>query len=175
MYLFSSSTSVQWQIFDNFNFYSYGQLKLSDTSFFVLGYDPLPTSSLHLYRLTFSSLTPDWALTMVCQSATCFADISESQLISSTIYTFFAYGNPKSVYLAVISATDGSVSARYKSSIGCDKVYGSETSGDYILATIQWTSYYLTIFNKETKNFVIRSFSHILYSIELENTTGRQE
>ena len=75
--------------------------------------------------------------------------------------------------MAVISLTDGTVGKRYKSSISCTYVFGSGVSGDYIAASVVWTSDYLLMFNIATNLFDIKSFSGTdLYGIGLD-TTGR--
>ena len=74
--------------------------------------------------------------------------------------------------MAVISLLDGSVSNRYKSSISWTQVYGSGVNGDYIAASVQWsTSFYLLMFNRPTNLFDVKSFSGTsLYGISLDTT-----
>ena len=74
--------------------------------------------------------------------------------------------------MAVISLSDGTVSNRYKSSTSCDNVYGSGASGDYIVVSVSWSSFYLLMFNRATNLFDIKSFSGGLLGIGLD-TTGR--
>ena len=174
-YLFSSPSSSVCQQISNFNGYAYGQLKISDSSMFVLGVHPSSPYQLHLYKHTFGNTSPDWSLKLSWPSGTWTASYSESLLISSSLYTFFIYGSsPQYVYMAVISLSDGTVSNRYKSFISCTDVYGSGTSGDYIAASIQWSSSpYLLMLNRATNLFDIKSFSGIyLFRIGLD-TTGR--
>ena len=171
-YLFSSSTSSQCQKMSNLASFAFGQLKLSDTSFFLLKNQPPYPYSLHFYKITFASTAPDMALTMACPSGQCSTYYSESLLVSSSIYSFFAYGSSfRYLYLAVISLNDGSVSSRYKSSVGCDSVYGAGYSGDYIIASV-WSNN-LLIFNKATNTFIMKVFTGNLYGIGYEITTGR--
>ena len=174
-YLFSSPVNTQWQQISNFKQNAYGQLKLSDTTYFILGVDPLAPYSLHLYKLSFGSTSPDWALKLAWQSGTCTTSYSESLLVSSSIFSFFPYGSSKYLYMAVISVTDGSVSSRYKSTISCNNLYGSGVSGDYIVASVQCPSlYYLLVLNKATYDFDIKSYSGSeLFGIWLEPITGR--
>ena len=140
----------------------------------MLGYGPNSTGNMKLYKLTFSFLSPDWELTLPCQSLHCDVGLSESLLVSSSIYSFFSYGNPRYLYLAVISVTDGTVVARYKSSVQCDDVQGSEINGDYILTTTYSAFYYLVVFNKAIKAFSIKSFSgNGLFSVGLDAATSR--
>ena len=170
--MISSPSSSGCQQISNFNIYAYGQFKISDSSMFMLGSDPI-TYDLHLYKHTFSRTSPDWSLKLSWPSATWTLYASESLLVSSTIYTFFAYGSPQYVYMAVISVSDGTVSNRYKSSTSCTYALGSGVGGDYIAASVQWSSpYYLLMFNRATNLFDIKSFSGGLYGIGLD-TTGR--
>ena len=172
-YLFSSPSSSGCQQISNFLYFAYGQLKISDSSMFVLGVQPSSPYQLHLYKHTFGSTSPDWSLKLSWPSGTWTTTFSESVLISSSIYTFFPYGSTTQyVYMAVISVSDGTVSNRYKSSISCTLSYGSAVSGDYIAASIKWTSYYLLTFNRATNLFDIKSFPDYLYGIGLD-TTGR--
>ena len=103
--------------------------------------------------------------------------ISKSLLISSSIYSFINYGNPKYLYLVVISLSDGSVSSRYKSSFNWSvpSVYGSEVSGDYIAALISCPNLtYLLLFNRVTNIFTIKTYSEMfIYAILLERTTNK--
>ena len=176
-YLFSSPTTSQWQQIPNFNAYVYGQLKLSDNNYFMIGYDPLSPYSLHFYRHTFGNSSPDWSLKMLWPSGTWSTFVSESLLISSSIYTFFPYGSSFYIYMAVISLSNGSVSSRYKSSIYCTNPYiwGSGVSEDYIVASIECSSwFYLLIFNKATNEFNIKiPYNTAIYKIELETATNR--
>ena len=173
-YLFSSPSSSGCQQISNFYRYAYGQLKISDSSIFMLGRDPLSPFNLHLYKHTFGSTSPDWSLQLSWPSGTWNADLSESLLISSSIYTFFPYGSTtKYVYVVVISVSDGTVSNRYKSSIGCTIIYGSGVNGDYIAASVLCSpNYFLLMFNRATNLFDIKLFPGLLFGIGLD-TTGR--
>ena len=94
-------------------------------------------------------------------------------MISSSIYTFFAYGSTKYVYMAEISVSDGTVSNRYKSSFSCTQVRGSGVNGNYIAASVQCSSsFYLLMFNRATNLFDIKLFPDVLIGIGLD-TTGR--
>ena len=97
---------------------------------------------------------------------------SESLLADSIIYSFFAYGSTKYLYLALISLVDGSVSVRYKSTISCSFLYGSGANGDYIIASANIN--HLVIYNRVTTSFIIKMFSGSpLYGLTVEPTTGR--
>ena len=171
--MFSSPSSSGCQQISNFYQYAWGQLKISDSSMFMLGVDPSSPYQLHLYKHTFGGTSPDLSLKLSWPSGTWTITNSESHLISSAIYTFFPYGSPRYVYMAVISLLDGTVSNRYKSSISWTDVYGSAVSGDYIAASVRWTSDYLLMFNRATSLFDVKLFSGIyLYGIGLD-TTGR--
>ena len=172
--MFSSPSTSGCQQISNFNTFAYGQLKLSDSCMFMLGSDPSSPYQLHLYKHTFSSTSPDWSLNLSWLSGTWTINNSESLLISSSIYTFFLYGSTSQyVYMAVISLSDGTVSNRYKSSISWTNAFGSGASGDYIAASVAWSSYYLLMFNRATNLFDVWSFSGTyLHGMSLD-TTGR--
>ena len=176
MYLFSSSSSAQWQQIAKFGNYAYGQLKLSDTIFFMLGSDP-SSYDLHFYKLSFGSLSPEFSLKLACTLGTWVTNYSESFLISSSIYSFFLYQKSGTTYayMITISATDGSVSNRYKSSISWVQVFGSAVSGDNIVISVRTTSpCSLVIFNIAIHEFTIRSFSgNFIYGIGFEPVTNR--
>ena len=171
--MFSSPTSSECQQI-NFSTYAYGQLKISDSTMFMLGVDPSSPYQLHLYKHTFGSTSPDWSLKLSWPSGTWTTERSESLLISSSIYTLFPYGSSTHyVYMVVISLSDGTVSNRYKSSVSWTNVWGSTVNGDYIAVTVRWTSYYLLMFNRATNLFDFKLFSGAnLYKIGLD-TTGR--
>ena len=172
--MFSSSSNSGCQQISNFNTFSNGELKISDSSMFVLGIDPSSPYQLHLYKHTFGNTSPDWSLKLSWPSGTWTEGYSESLLISSSIYTFFPYGSSTQyVYMAVISISDGSVSNRYKSSVSCTAVIGSGVSGNYIVASVRWPSSYLLMFNKATNLFDIRSFSGPYLDIIVSDTFGR--
>ena len=174
--MFSSPLSSGCQQISDFKLYAYGQLKISDSSMFMLGKDPSLPYHLHLYKHTFGGTSPDWSQKLSWPSGSWTINNSESLLISSSIYTLFLYGSTQStqyLYMAVFSLTNGTVSNRYKSSIYCANVFGSGVSGDYIAASLQWVpSHYLLIFNRATNLINIKSFVDNLRGICLD-TTGR--
>ena len=98
-YLFSSPTTSQCQKITNFESNSHGELKISDSSYFMIGNDPI-TYDLHFYRIIFANTSPVWADKMLCQSGTWTASFAESKIIASSIYSFFLYGvsSPLSLY-----------------------------------------------------------------------------
>ena len=169
-YLFSTPSTSQCQLIPNFKDYAFGQLKLSDESFYMLGYHS-STTSLHLYKLTFGNLSADWALKMIWTSSPWSAFQSESASLFSSIYSFFTFGSTKYLYLAVISQENGYVSIRYKSSITCDRAYGLAVSGNFILASVCYNN--LLIFNTVDNSFIIKSLSFNIYGQTIETATGR--
>ena len=174
-HLFSSTSTYQCQQISNFQSYAFGQIKLSDSIFFMLGYHPSSPYPLHLYKFTFGSTSPLWSLTMTCPSGIWSANNSESLLISSSIYSFFIYGSVlKYVYLAIISLSDGAVTSRYKSSSNCNgNMFGSGVIGDIILITLACPSSYLIIYNKATNAFNTKSLTDTLIGIASDTINGR--
>ena len=171
--MLSSPSNSACQKISNVNNYVYGQLKISDSSMFMLGVDPSSPYQLHFYKHTFGGTSPDWSLKLSWPSGTWSINDSDSLSISSSIYTFFPYGSSKYAYMVVFSVSDGTVINRYKSSISWEYVYGSAVSGDYIVVSVYCSSYYLLMFNRATNMFDIKSFfGSFLYGIGLD-TTGR--
>ena len=174
-YLFNNPSNLQWQQLTTFSYYPFGQLQLSDNSIFMLNYEFYYPNPLHFYKITFFSTTPDWAMKLQWSASAWYSSLSSSVLLSYFIYTFFIYGNPRYLYMAAISSSTGSVSARYKSSIStlCDS-NGAATSEDYVIAITGCIPYYLLVFNKASNTFIIKTFSGSnLYQINVEATTGR--
>ena len=84
------------------------------------------------------------------------------------IYSFFTFGgNSKYIHLAVFNEADGSIiGSRYKSSIGCSGVYGSDQNGDIIVLTAPCSSdYYLVMMNTITNIFTIKQFPGYLAGV----------
>ena len=114
----------------------YCHLMISDSQFFVLGFDLASSYNLKIYKITFSSISVDWANQLSCSSGTWVSYFSESLLSSdgSTIYSFFTFGVTKYLYFAGLSVSDGSVTTtRFKSSIAVPDLYGSALNGDYVI------------------------------------------
>ena len=132
VYLFSSS-SLQCQQLSNFSQFAFGQLKITDSSLFLIGCHPT-SYNLNLYKLTFSNTVPDWVNKLICSSSSCSTWLSESLLVLSFIYSFFIYGNTRYLYFVKMSVADGTVNFRYKSSTICTSgVSGSTLNGDYLM------------------------------------------
>ena len=114
----------------------YCHLMISSSKFFVLGADPASPYNLHIYKVTFSSTSVDWANQLACSSGTWASYFSESVLSSdgSKVYSFFIFGVTKYLYFAGFSVSDGSVATtRFKSSISVPDLYGSALNGDYVI------------------------------------------
>ena len=125
-YLFSSA-SCQWQQITNIKI-GYGHLMISDSQFFVLGVGPSAPFNLHMYKLTFSKTSVDWADKLVCASGTWTSSFSESILSADglTIYSFINFGSSLHLYFVSLSVSTGSVDGtRYKSSVTANYVWGS--------------------------------------------------
>ena len=145
---------------------------LSSVQFFLLGVDSSYT--LHMYKVTFSSTSVNWANKIVCSSGTWTSNNSESQLSAdgTSIYLFFVYGSTNYLYFATLSTSTGSViGARYKSSVSSNPIYGSALNGDYIVATAY---IYLVVYKISSSTFIIKSFTGLyLYGWGVEPSTGR--
>ena len=173
--MFSSPSSSGCQQISNFISYAYGQLKISDSSIFMLGVHASSPYQLHFYKHTFGETSPDWSQKLSWPYATWTKFNSESLMISPSFYTFFPYGSStfQYLYMAVISLSDGTASNRYKSSIICSNVLGSGVSGDYIAVSVACSTNDLLIFNRATNLFGAKSFSGSgLYGVGLD-ATGR--
>ena len=95
-------------------------------------------------------------------------------LLSSTdstkLYSFFTYGSSKYAYFATLNATNGNViGSRFKSSTSCSSIYGMAEKGNYLLATVLWTNYYLVLVDITSFTFSIKLFSGIsLYGTSVD-------
>ena len=119
---------------------------LSDNLLFMLGADPSPPYSLHLYCVDLSNISVAWANVLVCPSGVWTSGDSDSLLKSSFIYSFFIFGTPKHAYLTSFSKTTGAVtSSRYKSNVSWSLVLKIASQGDYIIAVILCSTYYLLV------------------------------
>ena len=93
----------------------------------------------------------------------------------SKIYSYFSYGNPKYLYFASFSVTNGGVlSSRYKSSINGISVLGSTLIGDYSIAVVLYSNYNIVIMNTAISEFTIKNFvGTVLYGWAIEPISGR--
>ena len=139
----------------------------------MLGSDPSAPYPLHLYKLSFGKTSPDWALKMAWPSSSCSVSNSESLLSSSSIYSFFIYGQTQYLYFAVISSTDGSVTLRYKSSTTFQNIYGSWINGNYIFVAARYGYDSLLIFNILSSTFSFKQFPGYLNEMWVEASSGR--
>ena len=147
---------------------------MSQFKFFLIGIDL--SFNLHMYKITFSATSVDWAKKIISTGAWSI-DYSESLLSTdgSKIYSLFPYGiSPRYLYFFTLAVSDGSVSnTRYKSTSSVSIVYWAALSGDYIVAT---TDYFLgvVIYKISTSVFTIKSFSgSLLYGWGVDPSSGR--
>ena len=112
---------------------------ISNSQFFVLGAGSISSNNLLMYKITFLSISVNWANKLTCTSGTWSTSNSESVLSydESTIYSFFLFGSPTTnryLYFCGLSVADGSVTTtRYKSSAIVSSVWGSALNGDYVV------------------------------------------
>ena len=109
---------------------------ISDTQFFVLGAGPSVPYDLHMYKLTFSKTSVDWADKLACASGTWTSSFSESVLSEDglSIHSFINFGSSQYLYFVSLSVSTGSiVGTRYKSSVTIAFVWGSALNGDYLI------------------------------------------
>ena len=147
---------------------------ISQTQFVLQGYDQT-NSNFHMYKLTFSSTSVDWSNKIVWNPNYWAIGVSEMQLSSdsSTIYSFYSYGQMRYLYYTAFSASTGSViGTRYKSNNYVNDVYGSALNGDYLVAVTQNVAL-LVIYKISTSTFTITSYSENLYGWEVEPSSGR--
>ena len=170
-YLFSSSITADCQQIPSFRDYPYWQLKITDSSFFIIGRDPAAEYDLHIYTFTFAQTSPTWSSRMVCPFNGCAVSISDALSESSKIYSLIAYGNSYKLYLTAFLSIDGSIiSSRYKSNLSCSTVYGIAKSGDYIIASIGCNAYYLFIFNIATDSVTFKNYGgNTFYGITVDS------
>ena len=71
----------------------------------------------------------------------------------------------------MFSISDGSIlSSRYKSTTGVSSVSGSAINGDYFIISAYS---YLLMLNFQTMTFTSKSFSGILFGVDIDQATGR--
>ena len=105
------TSNAEWQLIPRI-YYGYGHLMISNNIIFLLGIF-LPNHDLHMYKITFSSTSPDWANQLVCNSGNNWSSYYSESLLSqdkSTIYSFFVFGLSRYLYFVAMSVSDGSVS-----------------------------------------------------------------
>ena len=174
-YLFSTSSSAQWQQVNTISNYAYGQLMINNNEFFISGTDPATPYHLHYYKITFGNTAVDWANKMLWTSGTWSTSSSEVLLdiSNSYIYNFSIYKNSSNyLYFVALALSDGSVvGSRYKSSVSCGSVYGSAQTGNYLVATVSSSSGLLVIVDKTTFTFTFRGFNGVLFgaAVDLSN------
>ena len=132
-YLYSNPTNSQWQVISSLYLYAQGELRLDDSRYIIIGTDSV-LHSLHYLRITFGSLTADWARTIPLDGGTWKLYLSESILseIGINIYSFITYEDPSYLYLLSFDARFGiSYQLWHKSSISCSSVIGSINFNSY--------------------------------------------
>ena len=94
---------------------------------------------------------------------------------STRLYSFFTYGSTKYAYLVSFNSTNGNViSSRFKSNISCSSIYGMVEKGNYLLATVLWTSSYLVLVDTTSFTFSIKQSSGTsLYGVAVEQGSGK--
>ena len=163
-YLFSVPSSVQCQLISTIINYPFRPLMISSSKFFLLGSDPSTPYPLHLYQITFGSISANWTNKLMCPSGIWVASDSESltSIDLSILYSFFIYGgSSKYLYFISFSVSDGSViGTRYKSNTFGWYINGSVLKEDLIVVDFVDTSakYYVMIFNSVTLAFKIKQF-----------------
>ena len=171
-YLYSSPTTNQCQSTQTNQFYFYGQLMISDISFFFVGFDKSIPTNLFIYKTTFAQTTPDWCYKMLWPQEPCASSDSESILISSTIYSFYIYGYYYYMYFATFSVTTGSIlNSRYKSSMRWNYITRISMNGDFIVVATSFpSSDYLMSFNTKTNEIKFWSFKNSISGMVFEST-----
>ena len=131
----SSSSSLSWIEFPSIQGYSIGGLMLNDNQLLLMGQDISTIRLLHIFKVTFSTATYNWASQISC-SSDCPPSYAESiqSSDSSKIYSLFLLASSPYAYFITLNATDGSaVDSRYKSSISWDYVLGSVRNGNNLV------------------------------------------
>ena len=164
-YLFTALISAQCQEISIFNGFAYGQLKVTDSQFFLTGYEPAPNFHLKIIKITFGNTAVDWGNKIICTGGTCTSGYSEVIINSAnqnnSVYTIIPYGSPRNLYFMHINLVDGSViGSVYASSSSWSDVYGIAQIDNKILASLDWgTLKSLLICNTDIFQFEIKQFS----------------
>ena len=173
-YTFSTSTT-QCQIISGV-YYGRGQLMLSSNQFFLFGHEASLPYNLLMYKITFSSTSPNWAKILYCTFPQWYWTSGDSLLSAdgTTIYVFFNYGSFGSPYLyfATFEINFGSLlGTRYKSTINLSHTFGTTLVGDYVITS---TMSYLVMYSISSSSFTIKTFSGSIYSLIVDKINGRQ-
>ena len=141
----------------------------------MIGIDPSSPYPIHFYKIIFPGATVytnNYRLD--CSSGTWSGSFSESVLVSSSIYSFFTYGDTRYLYLAIFPMGGSDVTTRYKSSSNWDYVYGSAVSGNNIIVSAQCSGSKLIVYNLATNAFTINAFNgQELFGCALEQSSSR--
>ena len=155
----------------------FGQLKISDDTFFFVGtYPTLSPYALHFFRYLFGNTSPVWSFKL--DGASGYSAFYSESLLSTDktrIYTFDIYGNPRYLYFITFDSSNGSVlGSRYKSSISWGRVNGGTIKDKFLMVTVECLDINLIIVNTETSEILIKKFDGTkLNACIVENTSGR--
>ena len=164
-YLFSAISSAQCQEITIFNLFAYGQLKITDSQFFLIGYEPSPNYHLQIIKVTFGNTAVDWANKISCTGGTWSSGYSEvimnSENKNNSVYTIIPYGSTRYLYFMHINLADGSViGSVYSSSSSWSDIYGIAQIDSKIVASLDWGTFKsLLICNTDIFQFEIKQFS----------------
>ena len=178
--LFNSLANIQCQEFANINNFFYGTLMIDNNQLFIIGSEISSPYSNYFLKFTFGNTTTDWTNKMSWVLGTWDTFISESILSSdsTSIYTFFTFGQSTSyyTYYAKFNFTNGAViGTRYKSSISWS-VGKSASTGNYIfLLAYCSNNWYFMIFDTLTTTFtnMVTNSTIDLKDVKIDQPSGR--
>ena len=157
--------------------YLYGTLMLSDDQLFLMGQDISSLTLLHMYKITFSTWSYNWANKISCPTDST-SNLSESiqNSDSSKIYSLFMLENIAYAYFISFNSTDGSVvGSRYKSSISWDFVIGSARNGNNLILFSLLCKKLGNLFVYDTFSTIITIYTGnvIYFGMKIEPSTNR--
>ena len=173
---FTGGSSANWQGISILNQYAYGNLKISDSQYFMIGSQP-SLYHLHFLKITFGNTNIDWDNKMLCLGGTWAMGVSESFISNdgNNLYWFAWYGSPKYLYFVTFNLTSGNVlGTRYRSNATWVNSWSSLQTGDYIVVTVYFASPTLILFNTAISQFIYKQFaSSFIYQLITETNVGR--
>ena len=162
--------------FPSIQVFSYGSMMLTDSTLFMMGKDTSTVTLFHLFMITFTTSSYNWANKITC-SSDCLHFLSESILSNDNlkIYIMFPLESPAYLYFITLNSTSGSIiGSRYKSSISWTQWLKSIQSSNMLLFTALCSSFNLFMYDTNSLAFTVKQINNIfIYWIAIELTTGR--
>ena len=173
-YLFSSSTTIQWQIVSSISVTYNSYLMISDTQLFLMGSDPNSPGNLYFNKMTFTSTSANWSSRLVCPSGSWNSRSSLSVLSTDILNIYSLFNYEQTIYFTMISVSTGVLSgSSYTSNLSNGYVNGLTLNGNILVSVLSFTDSYLMIYNTMTSVFSFKHFSISLQGWSIDYLSGR--